>query len=105
MIRRPPRSTLFPYTTLFRSDRAEASRWARHGASSARKSGAGLQARAYVPPSMARVAPGGHVEDAEVRDGSQQPCGGSVPTDERGRPIPAAVPVERATAARIPRSG
>src|SRR3712207_7487195 len=24
MIRRPPRSTLFPYTTLFRSDRAEA---------------------------------------------------------------------------------
>src|SRR3712207_7307015 len=68
MIRRPPRSTLFPYTTLFRSDRAEASRWARHGASSARKSGAGLQARAYVPPSMARVAPGGHVEDAEVRD-------------------------------------
>src|SRR2546422_6231908 len=25
MIRRPPRSTLFPYTTLFRSDRAGAS--------------------------------------------------------------------------------
>src|SRR3712207_8086443 len=24
MIRRPPRSTLFPYTTLFRSDRAKA---------------------------------------------------------------------------------
>src|SRR2546430_13314340 len=24
MIRRPPRSTLFPYTTLFRSDRAQA---------------------------------------------------------------------------------
>src|SRR2546426_8268129 len=24
MIRRPPRSTLFPYTTLFRSDRVEA---------------------------------------------------------------------------------
>src|SRR3712207_8141138 len=30
MIRRPPRSTLFPYTTLFRSTRA--ARWARqHG--------------------------------------------------------------------------
>src|SRR2546429_891562 len=28
MIRRPPRSTLFPYTTLFRSDRVgEESRW------------------------------------------------------------------------------
>src|SRR2546428_2844109 len=26
MIRRPPRSTLFPYTTLFRSDRAPARR-------------------------------------------------------------------------------
>src|SRR3712207_7004090 len=26
MIRRPPRSTLFPYTTLFRSDRSKAAR-------------------------------------------------------------------------------
>src|SRR5258708_16810150 len=27
MIRRPPRSTLFPYTTLFRSDAVEIRRW------------------------------------------------------------------------------
>src|SRR3712207_7896767 len=27
MIRRPPRSTLFPYTTLFRSTRIERPRW------------------------------------------------------------------------------
>src|SRR2546425_7727278 len=27
MIRRPPRSTLFPYTTLFRSDLLQAERW------------------------------------------------------------------------------
>src|SRR2546422_2252803 len=27
MIRRPPRSTLFPYTTLFRSEPARASAW------------------------------------------------------------------------------
>src|SRR5258705_6331115 len=27
MIRRPPRSTLFPYTTLFRSEVTEVSRW------------------------------------------------------------------------------
>src|SRR3712207_6906047 len=27
MIRRPPRSTLFPYTTLFRSERAEELGW------------------------------------------------------------------------------
>src|SRR5262245_64383378 len=31
MIRRPPRSTLFPYTTLFRSKRARQSRPRRHG--------------------------------------------------------------------------
>src|SRR5205823_12078836 len=40
MIRRPPRSTLFPYTTLFRS-RARAARRARHlprAASAARQS-------------------------------------------------------------------
>src|SRR2546430_5965276 len=29
MIRRPPRSTLFPYTTLFRSEIYRAYRWAR----------------------------------------------------------------------------
>src|SRR2546430_17649068 len=29
MIRRPPRSTLFPYTTLFRSEFAVAARWRR----------------------------------------------------------------------------
>src|SRR2546428_7129347 len=29
MIRRPPRSTLFPYTTLFRSATSPSTRWAR----------------------------------------------------------------------------
>src|SRR5258705_6839287 len=32
MIRRPPRSTLFPYTTLFRSPRLEVARAAQRGA-------------------------------------------------------------------------
>src|SRR5256885_7339115 len=32
MIRRPPRSTLFPYTTLFRSDELGAGRGIGHGA-------------------------------------------------------------------------
>src|SRR3712207_2669646 len=31
MIRRPPRSTLFPYTTLFRSEPARLRRWAEMG--------------------------------------------------------------------------
>src|SRR2546430_4070433 len=39
MIRRPPRSTLFPYTTLFRSRRADALA-PRHAASDARSASA-----------------------------------------------------------------
>src|SRR2546422_4951180 len=42
MIRRPPRSTLFPYTTLFRSDRHTA----RGGVSPDRKRDAGTRGRA-----------------------------------------------------------
>src|SRR3712207_9380829 len=37
MIRRPPRSTLFPYTTLFRSDRDGVLRARRHGGHPARR--------------------------------------------------------------------
>src|SRR5256885_11296788 len=36
MIRRPPRSTLFPYTTLFRSHARRAARAVHHGRSRAR---------------------------------------------------------------------
>src|SRR2546427_6914094 len=47
MIRRPPRSTLFPYTTLFRSHHASRDRPARHAKGRAsvggRLSGAGAQ--------------------------------------------------------------
>src|SRR3712207_7981126 len=44
MIRRPPRSTLFPYTTLFRSD-ARAPR---------RRGGAGAQSECYFSESTSR---------------------------------------------------
>src|SRR3712207_7198926 len=37
MIRRPPRSTLFPYTTLFRSVVATSNRWKREGAKTQRR--------------------------------------------------------------------
>src|SRR4051812_49592796 len=43
MIRRPPRSTLFPYTTLFRSPRPEARR--RHPAGGQRPRGGGRRGR------------------------------------------------------------
>src|SRR2546429_1450273 len=36
MIRRPPRSTLFPYTTLFRSPSSTRPRWLRQNAASTR---------------------------------------------------------------------
>src|SRR3712207_6978661 len=42
MIRRPPRSTLFPYTTLFRSDLAQAGRC---GDAERAGSGAGVERR------------------------------------------------------------
>src|SRR3712207_8550377 len=59
MIRRPPRSTLFPYTTLFRSDRAAA----RTGRG--RRGGPG---RAGVVPAV-RV--GGHHAGHGGRDGAR----------------------------------
>src|SRR2546422_7204801 len=40
MIRRPPRSTLFPYTTLFRSQRAERGGGSRGGSRRGRRGGA-----------------------------------------------------------------
>src|SRR3712207_7839473 len=43
MIRRPPRSTLFPYTTLFRSGPAAAHRGIRHGRHALREAGAGAR--------------------------------------------------------------
>src|SRR5688572_32174200 len=52
MLRRPPRSTLFPYTTLFRSDlraRAPAYRRSRFRAAHGR-AGAGSEGRAARPP-------------------------------------------------------
>src|SRR5438093_6379634 len=104
MIPRPPRSTLFPYTTLFRSDR-----WPRHrpGAGRAtdlsradrggkpqgrRVSRAGsradhgaLRARLFALPPAARAAPPGR-EHAERRRAADA----RVRTRAHGRPAPAA---------------
>src|SRR5436190_20775430 len=51
MIRQPPRSTLFPYTTLFRSSTAPARVWTSRAASVA-ASGVPLIFACKVPPSM-----------------------------------------------------
>src|SRR2546430_17123480 len=71
MIRRPPRSTLFPYTTLFRSDTGRAAR--RAGAGATRWSGDSQRA------SVRASATGGH--------GRGAPAAGSRAA-RRGHPDP-----------------
>src|SRR3712207_7649792 len=61
MIRRPPRSTLFPYTTLFRSD--------------VHDRGAGGGDEAAGPPDGARSGFGGRGEDVPG-DGADRYAGG-----------------------------
>src|SRR3712207_4659812 len=63
MIRRPPRSTLFPYTTLFRSALAE------QGAGAVPVTGPGLLV------TLANADP----------DADEDPVGGGTQSDERGR--------------------
>src|SRR5256884_4652079 len=62
MIRRPPRSTLFPYTTLFRSPYRQRENPARenslHGRDASYNRGAGIARKA--PPSRERI--GSHPE-------------------------------------------
>src|SRR3712207_7184900 len=54
MIRRPPRSTLFPYTTLFRSEEVRA-RVARHGRLDVLTLGSGVYDRSRDPASLERM--------------------------------------------------
>src|SRR3712207_7363648 len=61
MIRRPPRSTLFPYTTLFRSEEAEhvGVQFHRAGDRPGGVPDPGLPAQQHRPPAAARVLQGG----------------------------------------------
>src|SRR5438270_5063593 len=61
MIRRPPRSTLFPYTTLFRSAAAQSAAIRQTSGSAPR-----LPARIPLPPCVPSApAPAGHVARSE----------------------------------------
>src|SRR5256885_4858795 len=66
MIRRPPRSTLFPYTTLFRSD-------------------AGKGGRLYLSPPWRTHAdlPGWQTDRRDQRRGPGSRCRGTCPTDRK----------------------
>src|SRR3712207_4486348 len=71
MIRRPPRSTLFPYTTLFRSIRWRqiGLQWRRYprGLTSTRHAATDGANLAHLLPAEARIPPGGkrHVSDGQ----------------------------------------
>src|SRR2546426_5056639 len=70
MIRRPPRSTLFPYTTLFRSRLGLQGRWARGHAGDAPALGAPL--RRLRRPRRRLPVRGDPALDAELRDRSEE---------------------------------
>src|SRR2546425_1097715 len=87
MIRRPPRSTLFPYTTLFRSLQSPAPHTAsRHPAQEAvlHAERAGHQRSRGGPVLPARGAYRRHREQAQGRDDLQPRRPGAAPGDHRG---------------------
>src|SRR5216684_8679417 len=84
MIRRPPRSTLFPYTTLFRST-GRASRHSPRGAAR-RRSRPELRAGVLPLRGVPRILPAG---PKELRRGSRKAAAG---VDRRGNPLPRASP-------------
>src|SRR5256885_8076056 len=71
MIRRPPRSTLFPYTTLFRSPRAACWRSACAGGGGGQRSSTLRSACSMAP---AETAAGGASRSEEHTSELQSPC-------------------------------
>src|SRR3712207_8757910 len=73
MIRRPPRSTLFPYTTLFRSDRADLRRDRQDEPG---ERAAGRAGERHAPAERHRSRAGadldGHAADARARRRSEE---------------------------------
>src|SRR2546426_193732 len=73
MIRRPPRSTLFPYTTLFRSPSARASR-ARRPAPRSRRPSARGSARCRAPTPACPARSPARTRSEEHTSELQSPC-------------------------------
>src|SRR5256885_6344744 len=72
MIRRPPRSTLFPYTTLFRSDRLE--RRARAGVRQVDTHADSVHPLHHLHAEFAQAAIGAFVRSEEHTSELQSPC-------------------------------
>src|SRR2546427_4892431 len=65
MIRRPPRSTLFPYTTLFRSRRRPTPRARRWSSDSPHSTPGGARARRWTPSSRHGVRSEEHTSELQ----------------------------------------
>src|SRR2546421_10073064 len=100
MIRRPPRSTLFPYTTLFRSDRASSAGHAdRHLAARAPHRDAAPAVRHdHAWPLVVADAVAAAQLLGGYRAQERPPC-----DQRRGRPAPGAAPAAAPPAAAPPR--
>src|SRR5258708_14597231 len=74
MIRRPPRSTLFPYTTLFRSTQGRVAR--RQGGGFGRTAGRDLRPRAEGghPPSLRALAARSEEHTSELQSPDHLVC-------------------------------
>src|SRR5688572_32520333 len=72
MIRRPPRSTLFPYTTLFRSVRGPARRAAAGGRMGPRACAGGYAGRADWPLLRGTGLPGGDRKSTRLNSSHSQ---------------------------------
>src|SRR5256884_576910 len=78
MIRRPPRSTLFPYTTLFRSLRRVGTRVALDDAHMLHNHGILLAVDPKNPPALSSVLAGDHFDVVALADLHVVPLSSSV---------------------------
>src|SRR5256885_16208737 len=77
MIRRPPRSTLFPYTTLFRSNHPGQAAGAVQDHRTQRSGNRGLQSRVASPEAVARCRERPHASQERSEEHTselQSPC-------------------------------
>src|SRR5258708_22228445 len=90
MIRRPPRSTLFPYTTLFRSVGSKSATSDEHGRFSVRGLAGGsvaIGAHTDVAAAPSQTRELGAKEHADVRLALQPSTLAGIVVDGHGRPV------------------
>src|SRR3712207_8800256 len=74
MIRRPPRSTLFPYTTLFRSDHKHRKRCFDQGPEDVMTTLAATSRPAYAPPALFAITTRSEEHTSELQSRQYLVC-------------------------------